>query len=82
MEANYSNYDRSQIKLIFKAPNKPQRVLGFVLFVFYFFPSKEGEEGKEKSSEAVHLTGEDRKRNSCPFSKRWRWGTGKRKAKM
>ena len=51
-------------------------------FVFYFFPSKEGEEGKEKSSEAEGLTGEDRKRNSCPFSKRWRWGTGKRKAKM
>ena len=35
MEANYSNYDRSQIKLIFKAPNKPQRVLGFVLFCFF-----------------------------------------------
>lgn len=81
MEANYSNYDRSQIKLIFKAPNKPQRVLGFVLFFTSFLPRKERKEGR-KSSEAVGLTGEDRKRNSCPFSKRWRWGTGKKKAKM
>lgn len=40
MEANYSNYDRSQIKLKFKTPNKLQRD-------FYLFLSK-GEEGKEK----------------------------------
>ena len=82
MEANYSNYDRSQIKLIFKAPNKPQRVLGFVLFCFFtsLLPRKERKEGR-KSSEAVGLTGEDRKRNSCPFSKRWGRETEKEKQK-
>ena len=49
MEANYSNYDRSQIKLIFKAPNKPQRVLGFVLFCFLLlsFQGRRGRKGEK-----------------------------------
>lgn len=75
MEANYSNYDRSQIKLIFKAPNKPQRNF------FYFFPSKKERKEGRKSSGAVGLAGEDRKRNSCPFSNRWGWEQKKKEKK-
>lgn len=52
MEANYSNYDRSQIKLKFKAPNKPQRDFFFT----FFFPRKERKEGR-KGSKAVGLAG-------------------------
>lgn len=50
MEANYSNYDRSQIKLKFKV------LIGLKDFFFFFFtscfPRKEKKEGTE-GSEAV-----------------------------
>lgn len=53
MEANYSNYDRSQIKFKFKAPNKPQRDFFFFTSCFPRKERKEGTEGKE----AIGLTG-------------------------
>lgn len=53
MEANYSNYDRSQIKLKFKAPNKAQR--GFLLL------SLQDERKEErKGRETVRLAGKGR----------------------
>lgn len=48
MEVNYSNYDRSQIKLKLKAPNQPQREF----FLTYLFPKKERKE-RRTGCEAV-----------------------------
>lgn len=58
MEANYSNYDRSQIKLKFKTPNKPQRKKKKKnnTFFFYLFLSKE-EGGGRKGCKIVGLDG-------------------------
>lgn len=49
MEVNYSNYDRSQIKLKLKAPNQPQREF---FFLTYLFPKKERKE-RRTGCEAV-----------------------------
>lgn len=46
MEANYSNYDRSQIKLKFKAPNKPQRGKKHFSFFFLISVQRRREGGK------------------------------------
>lgn len=54
MEANYSNYDRSQIKLKFKTPNKAQRKI-HTFFFTYFCPKKK-KEGR-KGCKTVGLDG-------------------------
>lgn len=79
MEANYSNYDRSQIKLIFKAPNKPQRVLGFVLFcvLLLSFQGRRGRKG-EKVVRQWALLVRTGKETVAPFL---RDGGGKQKKK-
>ena len=80
MEANYSNYDRSQIKLIFKAPNKPQSFgFCFVLFcvLLLSFQGRRGRKG-EKVVRQWALLVRTGKETVAPFL---RDGVGKKKKK-